>query len=321
MSNVFEKDFEKRFAKLKIQLKKSEDKIQQLMRKAKNTSKVMPNSYWRGITIGINDEYRKINKSFGAFAKKEIPMRYKNSVFQMHNKIQGLKSITAKFKKNVTDLIRTDASRQIVRALYEDAIAHMSAGTFSGKQNISRFIRKTQQTLIDEQFVNRIVAEGFEQGNLRISQRLLRDEFYANMVNNLENKKFIRVNGRNYKPSYYAEMVSRTKFHEAHSHAALATASNYDTELVIVSSHNTRTAICIPFEGKVYSTKGGHSMFPPLQDIPPFHSNCLHLIYPQFESGMNAQGTYKEFSDFSLGKASRPPHPSNFIPVSQRGIK
>jgi hypothetical protein len=132
-------------------------------------------------------------------------------------------------------------------------------------------------------------------------------------------KQFVQAGRYKYKPSYYAEMVSRTKFHEAHSYAAVATAGNYGTDLVIISAHNTRTEICLDYEGKVFSLSGGDQRFPRLDQFPPFHPNCLHLMFPQFESGMLVQGTLKQFSDFSLGKAARPPFPKSFIPVSKRG--
>ena len=71
-------------------------------------------------------------------------------------------------------------------------------------------------------------------------------------------------------------------------------AYNYGTDLVEVSSHNTATKICIPFEGNIYSVSGKHPVFPPMTDVPPFHVSCLHLMYPTFESGLIAQGVLTE---------------------------
>jgi hypothetical protein len=95
-------------------------------------------------------------------------------------------------------------------------------------------------------------------------------------------------------------------------------ANNYGTDLVQVSSHNTTTKICMPYEGKVYSISGKDKRFPPLMNTPPYHPNCLHLIFPTFESGMIAQGTLDSFSAFSMGKISKPPLPASFKPISKR---
>ncbi len=121
-------------------------------------------------------------------------------------------------------------------------------------------------------------------------------------------------------PEYYAEMVTRVKFHEAQAQAAVVTAGNYGTSLVHVSSHNTTTAICQKFEGKVFSINGKDKRFPLLTDIPPFHVNCLHLLFPMFVESMEVEGTLKEWEAFSNGRSSMPPSPSNFKPIDTRAV-
>ncbi len=133
-----------------------------------------------------------------------------------------------------------------------------------------------------------------------------------------EEKHFVQAGNRKFSPSYYAELVARTKFHEAHSIAAVSQAGNYGTDLLQVSSHNTPTAICVPFEGKIFAVGGGDKRFPPLSDTPPYHPNCLHLLFPTFVEAMEVQGTLDSFSAFSRGKISRPPVPAGFVPVGQR---
>ncbi|GAG70788.1 unnamed protein product, partial [marine sediment metagenome] len=134
------------------------------------------------------------------------------------------------------------------------------------------------------------VGAGFEMGNLREAKTLLKAMFESPAWKMVDERHFIQAGKFKYRPHYYAEMVARTKFHQAHSQATLVQAQNYGTDLVEVSSHNTTTKICIPFEGNIYSIKGTHPVFPPLTDTAPFHPNCLHLIYPTFESGLIAQG-------------------------------
>jgi hypothetical protein len=135
----------------------------------------------------------------------------------------------------------------------------------------------------------------------------------------IDGKKYVIAGARRFSPKYYAEMVTRSKFHEAQAQGALLTAQNYGTSLVQVSSHNTTTKICIPYEGKVYSIGGKDSRFPVLENISPFHPNCLHLLFPMFASAMEVDGSLEGWTAFSSGAIKVPPSPANFIPVDARG--
>jgi len=113
-------------------------------------------------------------------------------------------------------------------------------------------------------------------------------------------------------------MVSRVKFHEAQSAAARQTAANYDTDLIRISTHNTTTAICQEYEGKIFSISGKDKRFPILDQSPPFHVNCLHYETVTFEESLLAQGALDKYSEFSLGETDRPPTDPGFVPVSKR---
>ena len=189
-----------------------------------------------------------------------------------------------------------------------------------GKNNVTRITRLTQQSLLNERIIDATVAEAFNLGNLRKAATTLQTMFESDLLDMAANKRFVQAGSKKFTPSYYAEMVTRTKFHEAHSFAGLAQAKNYGTDLVQVSSHNTTTAICLPFEAKVFSVSGKDPRFPPLTETPPYHPNCLHLIFPTFESAMEVQGTLKAFSAFSEGRISRPPVPAGFVPIDKRNI-
>ena len=144
--------------------------------------------------------------------------------------------------------------------------------------------------------------------------------YIQNFLNAVDNEMLVQAGSKRFKPNYYAELVARTKFHEAHSYAAIATCNNYGTDLVIISSHNTKTQICMDYEGKVFSLSGKDKRFPLLDMVPPFHPNCLHLMYPMFESAMEVDGTLNSFSDFSNGRVDRPPYPASFIPLTKRKV-
>ncbi|MBA7557934.1 hypothetical protein ES705_50717 [subsurface metagenome] len=156
-------------------------------------------------------------------------------------------------------------------------------------------------------------------GDLREAKDMLAAIFESPQWDIVNKKWYVQAGRYKYKPSYYAELVARTKFHQAQSQAALMQAANYETDLIQVSSHNTTTELCMPFEGKIFTISGKDKRFPPLTESPPYHPNCLHLLFPAFESGLQAQGTLESFSSFSKGEISRPPVPSSFIPVKERG--
>ena len=207
-----------------------------------------------------------------------------------------------------------------MKSLYIDASAAFKTSAVTGLNNMVRLTRMTQQALISESLIDITVAEGFRFGDLRKSSRALSGELYSNLLGQVEGKQFIQAGKMHYTPDYYAEMVSRVKFHEAHSYAAITQAKNYGTDLVQVSSHNTTTEICQQYEAKIYSMSGKDKRFPILSISPPYHVNCLHLIMPTFVSAMEVQGTLDSFSAFSKGRIDKPPIPSGFVPVASRGV-
>jgi len=317
-ASSFEKDFAVRFKSLSRRLTKLETSLQSLTVSAINSAQASI-GYWRAIEAEMNAIYGQMISNFNAWSAKEIPLRYKNSLFTINQRIARNKGIINIGKKTTTQLLNSTASRQIVNALYQDAAASFSSAAAVGKRNLVRYTRATQQALIGEGLVDITVATGFQLGNLRLAADGLTAGFWSAMDEGVKNKRFVQAGKFKYRPEYYAELVARTKFHAAHTQASLMQGRNFGTDLMQVSSHNTETRICMPFEGKIYSASGKDFRFPPLTDSPPFHPNCLHLIMPAFESAMEVQGTLKGFSDFSKGNINKPPVPAGFVPVSQRG--
>lgn len=320
----FEKDYRKRARDLEKKLNRHEDNLSRIMF-ASLTNPKTSNAYWNTVRNQINKEYRAMNKTFSNWSIDEIPARYRRSAREMSLKIESLKDVTNEAKVGVNALLKSNASIQIQASLYQDALNSFVQSSLGGQKNMIRITRMTQQKLIAESTIDAAVAKAIEAGDISILTRVGRsaapifnDPILRKLQDALVNQRFVEVNGRKYKPSYYAEMVARVKFHEAHSFAALATAKNYSTDLMIVSSHNTSTAVCQQFEGKIFSISGKDKRFPQLTATPPFHVNCLHLIFPQFESALEVQGTLEEFSEFSRGKTNKPPHPASFEPVEDR---
>lgn len=316
---AFESDMEKRLLPLSNKLAKLEKKLKKLVQDSIKNGKVS-NAYWTSVRIEINKIYTEMNSIFINWNKYNIPLKYRSSLRMINSRIRSAKNVINNSKKGIEKLISSNASSQIVQSLYRNAIDSFSQALYAGRKNMYDLIRYTQQTLINESLIDITVASGFELGNLRISANALSGQLWQALWDAAENQQFIQAGKYKYTPKYYAELVARTKFHDAQSQAALMQASNYGTDLIQISSHNTTTEICQEYEGKIFSISGNDKRFPTLHQLPSFHPNCLHLAFPTFESAMIVQGSLKAFSSFSLGKIDKPPIPSNWLPITKRKV-
>lgn len=315
----FEKDFRTRFLPLERRLTKIENELEGFLRASVKGAK-KSNAYWNSVIRNVEKIYGRMDKVFSEWAIKEIPARYRRSLRLIRSRITADKAVVETARKGLVATMNSNAATQISAFLYKSAADTYLQSLAGGEKAMKRFLRQTQQVLVNESLVEITIAQGLELGDLRKAANALSGQLWGELWNDVEGKKFVQAGRYKYKPSYYAELVARTKFHEAHSQATFTEAANHGTDLVEISSHNTSTAICLPFEGKVYSVSGTHKLFPPIQDVPPFHPNCLHLMFPTFESAMRVQGTLESWSAFSKGEISKPPVPAGFVPVDKRKV-
>ena len=324
-STYTERQFKHLFSQLSDKIKVKEKELYKVIHGSLSSTN-RTNAYWTGVRTEINKIYAEIGSIIDIWAQKNIPLEFRNEMYAMNRALANLKNISNQASETITSLVNSQGSVGIQRILYEDAMSSILTGLEAGKNGMLRLTRMTQQKVINEYFFDYFTAEAIEQGNLQYGI----GNIYRELINNLEEGQFVRIDTMyktgiragqpltlHYSPHYYAEMVARTKFHEAQAQSALLNAMNYQTDLIQVSWHNTHTAICLPYEGVIFSISGNSTMFPPLWDIPPYHPNCLHLLEPAFVEGLEQQGNLQEYSDFSLGKTEVPPI-KNFIPVSLR---
>ena len=317
----FEKAAGKAISGMQDKLDAISGNISSILKKAIYNPK-RANSYWVAVEAELQAEYKKLSAVFEANIEKTIPAMYKGSLADVKKRIDSVKKITATASRTVTQIYNSQATSQLMGALITDATTAMDAAVTGGYKNAKRLTRATQQTLISEYTIDAAVAEAYASGDLInnfVDTLLRRSPEFADLYNSMVDEKRVIQAGRyKYKPEYYAELVARTKYHESQSYAAMAQAKNYGTDLVVVSNHNTRTAICQPYEAKTYSMTGKDKRFPVLDQAPPFHPNCLHLLYPVFSDAMEIDGTLEKQAEFSMGKTDRPPVPSGYIPLSER---
>lgn len=318
-SSAFEASINKSIAPTLKRLTRLENKIHTLLvasmqRPQRNAA------YWNTVRREIDVVYAQMMKVFTSYAQTAIPIQYRRTLANIQTRIAKNKAIVNQARRGITQMINSRATSQIVAALWSDASDSFIAAALTGKRNVHRFTRVTQQALVNEALLDADIALAFQEGNLQGAISTITSRFSTNANALLVEKQYVQAGAIRMRASAYAKMVVRTKFHEAASAAAVQQARNHGTSLVQVSTHNTRTPVCLPFEGKIFSLGGDDRRFPALGDVPPFHPNCLHLILPTFESALESQGTLQEFSDFSKGKSNRPPVPAGFIPISEREI-
>ena len=316
MSNAFERDLKARYLPLTKRMTSVENEIQRLMIRSMANAKIST-VYWDAMKRELDILYRKMNTIFASHSQY-VKAAYAQSITDISKRIRAMKTILNTARKSVPELLAGNASRQIVTGLYSGGVDSFLTASAAGRQNLKNLFIMTQQKLVEESLINVAVGTGFEMGDLREAQEMLSFVFESPQWDIVNKKWYVQAGKYKYKPSYYAELVARTKFHQAHSQAALMQAANYDTDLIQISSHNTTTEICMEFEGKIFSVSGKDKRFPPLTESPPYHPNCLHLMFPTFVSGMQAQGTLESFSAFSKGEISRPPVPSSYVPIKER---
>lgn len=314
----FELDLNRRLKDLEKRIAKHQSNIKKILVEA-YASPSKANSYWVAVRKKLDIEYKALASIYTTWSKIELPKAYRRSLAEIMGRLNRSKEIASRASRNFTQMATSTRATTISNALYLSANRDYIEALAQGKNEIFRITRRTQQLLVAESLIDEKVAEAIQAGNLAGANRQELVKLFKDASVMIENERFVMVNGRKYTPEYYAEMVSRVKFHEAQAYAAVETAGNYGTSLVKVSNHNTDTPICQVHENKIYSIGGKDSRFPTLQTVPPFHPNCLHLLFPTFESGMEATGTLDQWSNFSKGETGVPPAPKNFIPVSERG--
>lgn len=92
--------------------------------------------------------------------------------------------------------------------------------------------------------------------------------------------RFLNVGGRNFELGHYAEMVARTTPREAASQAMVGRILDNGYDLVEISSHSSACDICADYDGNIYSLSGNSSTYDQLDELPPFHPNCGHVLTP-----------------------------------------
>ena len=322
-TNKYDNQLKKKFIPLKRSITIHENRINAIVNEFLSTTRI-DNAYWASINARLNTEYKAINKLTTKWAKEEIPRQYRFVLREQMAKAKSLKSITNKAKKTLTQLLKSNKVKQMQLLLAQSAIEDITTGLVLGRNDLSKLTRSTRQALIADSAIDKALIKSIEEGNVALSKILSKKGTVANnLLKANKNNRYLTIINKNgnpmkYRISYYSEMVYRVKWHEAQSAAVRTNNANYGTDLIRVSNHNTTTEICQQYEGKIFSLNGKNKDFPIIDQLAPFHVNCLHYETTVFAESLKVQGNYQEYSDFSKGKTDKPPGQIGFLPVEKR---
>jgi hypothetical protein len=300
--------------KIKVHQNKINNMITEVM-----TTRETSSVFWTKKLSEIKKEYEEIKNIYKSFSGIIIDRDFKIKLQATLKKIQSLKTLVGYKKIKYDEFKNTDRITNTVNNSIKSSLTDYATGIDNGIKKLAGVLRQTQQKLITERAINNAIEEGFDTTKTWAGSK---NRLLLEMLNKIKDGNIIAItdkngNQRNYDASKYAELVVRTRMRESETNAIKQTALAYDTDLVMVSSHNTSCPICQEYEGKIYSIGGLSKDFPQLDEEPPFHPNCLHLLIVQFREILEQRGI-EQYQAFSNNEISAPPYIPSYIPISDR---
>jgi len=260
----------------------------------------------QGALAEVNKIIRGLDIVAKEWTEKAMPYAYRSGfdMSQMELKKLGLTVLKKDFDSPI--------HRSAINVLADNTTIDLLTANNLMKKNVDRYLISTQQRLIEDKQISKMIAEGIIQGEARrtVSDRLL-NEFKKNLYD----EQFIVINGRHYRPDYYAELVARTRTMEAANQGTINTSLYYGNDLIQISAHSDACEVCQEIQGRVYSISGTHPDFPSLDSIGGVvqHPHCRHVAVPVDEDILRERGEYgsliklsrsqekiKTFSDYEV---------------------
>lgn len=237
----------------------------------------------------VDAEIQALNVEARKWAKGNMMYGYEHGLHLAEDDLKRLK---------VTKAVRFDSQihKDAVTLLVDNTTLDLLTANGTIKQQVTRFVRQTQQQVIEDSQISKRIAEGMIEGETR---KQISDKILSDFTKQLDEGKFITVNGRNYDPEAYSRLVARSRFTEASNNANVNAALQYGVDLVQVSVNSGSCDICDEFQGKIFSISGNDPDFPALEDRPPYHPNCRHQLLPVTRESLEDRGTLAGQISFS----------------------
>jgi len=231
----------------------------------------------------------QLNNGVYKWAKDALPYAYEQGIDLAAERLRAL---------NITRFVAYDAQihTAAVNTLIQSVSTELIMANEGMKKFFNRVITQTQQTLLQDKEISRMIAEGLIQGETR---RTVSDKILQGLRTQLGEERFLVINGRNYQPAKYAELLARTRTREATSHGTINTALRYGVDLLQWDSHAEICEYCAQFAGRVYSISGSNDNFPQLTEMPPLHPNCRCVVVPITTENLQSRGYMDEIVKLS----------------------
>lgn len=250
----------------------------------------------------VNLQVRILDGGARKWTLETVPYAYKRGVDIAAQRMKILK---------ITDRVAFDVQihTSAIDILADQVTMDLLTANGSIGKNFNRFIRTTQQRIMEDKIITQQIAEGVIKGEAR---RAVSDRMLNEFRRQLGDERFITINGRNYRPDSYSELVARTRTREATRQGTINSCLQYGNDLVQVDVHSDACSYCQQFMGRVYSISGNHPDFPSLTEAPPYHPNCLCNLLPITEESLKARGYYDEEVRLSNSPMTKIPSFSRF---------
>ena len=293
--------------------KQKEEKIEKIKLKT-ISAQTGSQAEFQKLISELKDEYSELRVLWSYYLAEDIPLSYRMATLDVIDKLRNNKTTRSILRDKVTkieELLNSNIHRGTIKALLQDAMLTSLTAINNGEKSNVSTMRKIQQQMLLQKVA---IAEGLaETGTIKgVTNKIL-----ENLQDQLLANGTIKAGSKNYDAKKYAEMVSRTETRKAQTQATINTATQYGTDLVQISSHNTTTPICIPYEGKIFSISGKDKDFPMLDQTTPFHPNCQHVTTVVFREYLEVMGIQK-YIDFANGNSETHPTRTGHIPISER---
>jgi hypothetical protein len=170
------------------------------------------------------------------------------------------------------------ADARVIELLMQNATTRLDAAAVS--------IGRRAQDALREISLQQLTLSSLKGESVRdASKRLERELDDRGLISDDGTSRLVRVLGkdgkeRNYQAGKYAQVVVRTTGREAASVATAQRMLEAEVDLVTISEHDHAPDECSAYAGKTFSLTGATKGYPVLDQFPPFHPNCVHVMTP-----------------------------------------
>lgn len=195
---------------------------------------------------------------------------------------QGQEAVTTFFKISKQGQIReSDISRLVAKGILD------KGNIYEAK----KLVRASLDTrILDDSKLDAYKKRLLAQARKKYStlKETVKNKLLAKYEKKLKDGKFLQIVNKNgkimtFRVETYSDLVARTRFGEAQVIGTIEQGSRYGISEYQVTDHNTTSEICIPHEGKIYTTDKNDTRFKYLtaERRPLYHPNCQHRLFPR----------------------------------------